>query len=196
MPSVFSTKTECQFWVGWGQGGHAAAWQGEGAGEGLPPLEMPTRHPRPAAPHPGWDPEGAGGLWKELCGREGREKPVQAPGTSDPLGAGLQGALEDRAHCRCRSAAAPNSAVVLLGFALLSSCQYFLTVSRGFSQTLATGAKNAAQRGLRAVPGAITESTLITGDGSGSDWAPIRQCSRALRVQACVHTCAITCAHV
>lgn len=42
---------------------------------------------------------------------------VQAPGTSDPLGAGLQGALEDRAHCRRRSATAPNSAAVLLGFA-------------------------------------------------------------------------------
>ena len=121
---------------------------------------------------------------------------MQALGTSDPLGAGLQGALEDRVHCRCRSAAAPNSAVVLLGFALLSSCQYFLTVSRGFSQTPATGAKNAARRGLRAAPGAITESTLITGDGSGRDWAPIRQCSRALCMQACVHACASARAHV
>lgn len=79
--------------------------------------------------------------------------------------------------------------------ALLSSCQYFLTVSRGFAQTPATGAKNSARRGLRAAPGAITESTLITGEGSGRDWAPIRRRSPALRVQACVHACAIARAH-
>ena len=33
------------------------------------------------------------------------------------LGAGLQGALEDRVLCRHCSATAPNSAAVLLGFA-------------------------------------------------------------------------------
>ena len=101
-------------------------------------------------------------------------KGVQAPGTSDPLGAGLQGALEDRAHCGRRPATAPNSAAVLLGFAGSAlQLPIFLDSESCFSQTLASGAKNAARHGLRAAPGAITASTLITGDGSGRDWAPI-----------------------
>lgn len=74
--------------------------------------------------------------------------------------------------------------------ALLSSCQYFLTVSRGFAQTPATGAKNSARRGLRAAPGAITESTLITGEGSGRDSVLVLCACRRVytRVRSRVHT--------
>lgn len=82
----------------------------------------------------------------------------------------------------------PNSAAVLLDSqALLSSCQYFLTLSRGLSQTWLLGLRTLLDIGLRAAPGAITASALI-GDGSGRTGLPF---DSVLCVQACVHAQAI-----